>query len=148
MSVFRPAVTKGLTFVSRAKVQYKKGEFYLDLFLLPGLGVVKIGELPMKDLLYREENFEKCQRLGSKIKLLQIPLNIQPNKTQLKLIEMASHSSISATSFTVQVVDQPLKCFTVHSPQYRVGLDQKLYFAAYINRQRIMACIDSGSDLT
>jgi len=120
----------------------------LDLFLLPGLGVVKIGELPMKDLLYREENFEKCQRLGSKIKLLQIPLNIQPNKTQLKLIEMASHSSISATSFTVQVVDQPLKCFTVHSPQYRVGLDQKLYFAAYINRQRIMACIDSGSDLT
>ena len=114
----------------------------MDLFLLPGLGVVKIGELPMKDLLYREENFEKCQRLGSKIKLLQIPLNIQPNKTQLKLIEMASHSSISATSFTVQVVDQPLKCFTVHSPQYKVWLDQKLYFAAYINRQRIMACID------
>ena len=72
------------------------------------------------------------------------------NQTQFNLIEMASHSSISATSYglNVKMGNQPLSCYTVDNPNLRVGLDRKIYFAAFINKQRIIACVDSGSDLT
>ena len=72
------------------------------------------------------------------------------NQTQLNLIEMASNSAISATAYGINVKmgNQPLKCFSVDSPNLRTGLDRKIYFAAFIHKYRIMACIDSGSDLT
>jgi hypothetical protein len=36
----------------------------------------------------------------------------------------------------------------VQHNESREGLDKKLYFSAYLNKYRIIACIDNGSDLT
>ena len=70
--------------------------------------------------------------------------------TQLNLIKMAEESQISATSYGITVGAQPqnLKCFSVSNPNLRQGLDQKVYLSLFINNLRVIACADSGSDLT
>jgi len=62
-----------------------------------------------------------------------------------KLLEMAEKANISATSFTVQAYNSPPKCLSV---SYREGLDKKLFIPVYISNYRVIACLDSGSDLT
>ena len=70
--------------------------------------------------------------------------------TQLNLIKMAEDSQISATSFAITMGSQShtLKCFTISNPNLRKGLDKKVYLPMYINNNRVIACSDSGSDLT
>ena len=70
-------------------------------------------------LVALEEKFpNKCPEKGHKN-------SNELNQTQLNLIEMASHSSISATSYglNVKMGNQPLSCYTVDNPNLRVGLD-------------------------
>jgi len=76
--------------------------------------------------------------------------NKNHSTTQLNLIKMAEDSQISATSFSITLgsQSQTLKCFTVSNPNLRVGLDKKVYLPMYINNKRVVACSDSGSDLT
>jgi len=71
-------------------------------------------------------------------------------KTRLKLMEMANSYDISATATTymVQAIQPHLKSFTLSANQYREGLDKKLYIPIYLNKFRVVACLDSGSDLT
>jgi dUTPase len=76
--------------------------------------------------------------------------NKNHSTTQLNLIKMAEDSQISATSFSITMGSQShtLKCFTISNPNLRKGLDKKVYLPMYINNNRVIACSDSGSDLT
>jgi len=69
---------------------------------------------------------------------------------RLKLIELANSYDISATatSYMVQAVQPSLKIYNVNAENYREGLDKKLYIPIYLNGYRVVACLDSGSDLT
>jgi hypothetical protein len=77
-----------------------------------------------------------------------LPENMDLSKTQLNLVEMAQQSDLSATSYNVQMEEQPLQCLVVNMPDIREGLDKKLYFTLFMNNFRMIGCIDSGSDLT
>jgi dUTPase len=74
------------------------------------------------------------------------------NKTQLNLIKMAENSDISATSYMLsqgsQNRNRNLRCYALNDPRDRQGLDRKIHFPVYINKFRVVACSDSGSDLT
>jgi hypothetical protein len=59
---------------------------------------------------------------------------------------VAEQSSLSATAYALSIPDQ--RCYMVQHNGNREGLYKKLYFAAYLNKYRIIACIDNGSDLT
>ena len=63
---------------------------------------------------------------------------------------MAEDSQISATSYAITAESQPmvLNCYTVNNPNLRLGLDKKIYIPLYVNNMRVIACVDSGSDLT
>ena len=63
---------------------------------------------------------------------------------------MAEDSQISATSYSITAESQPmvLNCYTVNNPNLRLGLDKKIYIPLYVNNMRVIACVDSGSDLT
>jgi hypothetical protein len=71
--------------------------------------------------------------------------------TQVNLLEMAKYSDISATAFTLNVGSQSkLNCYFVEENNLHenMALENKAFCAIYINKLRIIACIDSGSDLT
>jgi len=70
---------------------------------------------------------------------------VNEKDSSTKLIEMAEKANISATSFMVQACNSPPKCLSV---SYREGLDKKLFIPVYIGNYRVIACLDSGSDLT
>ncbi len=68
---------------------------------------------------------------------------------QLNLLEMAENSQISATSYMISSqVSTQITCYAVDNNILRDGIDKKTYFPLFINNFRIIACSDSGSDLT
>ncbi len=75
----------------------------------------------------------------------------QYSKTQLNLLEMASNSRISATSFMINInrnKNQRINCYAFDNIAYRDGIDKKTYIPLFINNLRVIACADSGSDLS
>jgi hypothetical protein len=85
---------------------------------------------------------------AKKINLSPLRTQTPYTRTQLNLIEMAQQSTLSATSFALQMENQPLQCLVINMPDIREGLDKKLYIRMYVNNFRFTGCIDSGSDLT
>jgi hypothetical protein len=74
--------------------------------------------------------------------------------TQVNLVEMAALANISATSYSLSTIYeeecQPKLCCYVVDDMYSTNfsLERKSFCALYINRLRVIACIDNGSDLT
>jgi hypothetical protein len=71
-------------------------------------------------------------------------------------MEMAGYGKISATSYLLTSGDRRIKasfkkgkptykCFMTHSLP---GADRKLYIPIFINKFRIVGCVDTGSDMT
>jgi len=70
---------------------------------------------------------------------------------RLDLLEMAENSKISATSFMIHLqpdINNKIRLFAFDNQTIRMGVDRKTYFPIYINNLRVVACADSGSDLT
>ena len=73
------------------------------------------------------------------------------SKTQLNLLEMASNNKISATSFMMNAKrreNQRINCYAFDNIAYRDGIDKKTYIPLFINNLRVIACANSGSDLS
>ncbi len=70
--------------------------------------------------------------------------------TQVNLLEMAALADISATSYTLGIgVQSPPNCYFLEDDyDCDANPERKAYCALYINKMRVIACIDSGSDLT
>ena len=83
-------------------------------------------------------------------KLIQVPNNdFLKEKVQLNLLEMAELSDISATSYMIQVDSQPIsKNLQFYTFENRFNLDKKLYIRTFIAGNKVIACLDNGSDLT
>ena len=112
-------------------VNLKEGIFFCSLFLFP--------KIPLKTM---------SKNNSVPFRLIQVPnTDAKQTKTQINLLEMADLANISATSYTVHLEYQPdtLRCITLEN---RIGIDKKLYIRLNINTQRVMACLDNGSDLT
>jgi hypothetical protein len=58
--------------------------------------------------------------------------NPEQENGEINLIKMAENPEISATAYS----------------KSRKNLDKKIYFAVFMNKLRVIACLDSGSDLT
>jgi hypothetical protein len=70
---------------------------------------------------------------------------------KIDLLEMAENSSISATSFMININHQrpeQIQLYAFDNQIHRDGIDRKTYFPVYINNYRVVVCADSGSDLT
>jgi len=71
---------------------------------------------------------------------------------QLNLLEMAENKIISATSFMVAVkpatTTEQFYCFIIDQISQPENLAKKLHLPLYVNRFRVIACADSGSDVT
>ena len=63
---------------------------------------------------------------------------------------MAEFSDISATSYTLTLGSQSkISCYAIEdSLGSSSNLERKTYCAIFINKFRVVTCIDSGSDLT
>ena len=67
-------------------------------------------------------------------------------KTQINLIELAQNSDISATAYMVNC--QPMrKCIAENNEIASWGSERKTYFPLYVGQERVMVCVDQGSDL-
>ena len=76
--------------------------------------------------------------------------NLLLTPTQVNLLEMAKYSEISATSYMLTLGSQSKpNCFLIEENDFKgQALEEKAFCALYINKLRVVACIDSGSDLT
>jgi len=150
--------------ITKTKITLKAGIALCQFLLLPS----KVPRLRPKPLNNKINNrgsfgstgndFEKrtkrvLNKKPAKIKLHQIE-NSDNGKNKINLIEMAEKANISATSFMLTVGSQSKKepkktfqCFEISSP-IRKGLERKIYFPIFINKYRVIACVDSGSDVT
>ena len=74
-----------------------------------------------------------------------------PTKTpDLDLLEMAENKVISATSFMLNLSTNltPIQCLAIDQINLPENLAKKTHFPVYINKYRVIACADSGSDVT
>ena len=66
------------------------------------------------------------------------------------LMEMASYRQISATAYTIKVGDT--STYNNNSPSSKntsdPGIVRKIYIPTYLNKVRLVGCMDSGSDIT
>ncbi|MBG0744848.1 MAG: DDE-type integrase/transposase/recombinase [Cylindrospermopsis raciborskii KL1] len=66
------------------------------------------------------------------------------------LMEMASYRQISATAYTIKVGDT--STYNNNSPCSKntsdPGIVRKIYIPTYLNKVRLVGCMDSGSDIT
>ena len=112
-------------------INLKEGIFFCSMLLFP--------KIPLKTM---------AKGNSVPFRLIQIPnTDTKQTNTQINLLEMADLANISATSYTVCLENQPetLKCIILEN---RVGIDKKLYIRLNINAQKVIACLDNGSDLT
>jgi hypothetical protein len=116
-----------------------------------GNRIISSGLLPLtpqQAKKFCEAEFLKVKLQNNKIKTQQ---KTPYSRTQLNLIEMANNSQISATSFMTSITHQiknTIQCFAFDNITYRDGVDKKTYLPMYINNYRVIACADSGSDLS
>jgi Reverse transcriptase (RNA-dependent DNA polymerase)/RNase H-like domain found in reverse transcriptase/Integrase zinc binding domain len=93
--------------------------------------------------------------LSAKIKNLALPSN-QLDKTcpiheTENIFSQAALHPFSATSYMISVRDQGHSIFNIYAYEnraYTEGVNKKTYFSVYIKNFRVVACADSGSDLT
>jgi hypothetical protein len=92
--------------------------------------------------------------LETKVIPVQLPkhdeVSRQPENENL-LLKQADHYRYSATSFMLSVGDQVRPVVNLYAYENRAHMDhvnKKTYFAVYIKNFRVIACADSGSDLT
>jgi len=78
----------------------------------------------------------------------------EKSKNNINLMELADKANISATAFMLSTGSQStsnknktFQCFEINS-HLREGLERKIYFPIFINNFRVIACVDSGSDVT
>jgi hypothetical protein len=67
------------------------------------------------------------------------------------IYSQASLHPFSATSYMLNVADQAnhvLNLYAYENRAYTTSVNKKTYFAVYIKNLRVVACADSGSDLT
>jgi len=93
--------------------------------------------------------YKKFAKPANIIQLLSMDLT----KNQVNLMEMASKSNISATAYMLTLGIQSkikskklINCYAVETPYG--NLEKKIYMTLYINNLRVIACVDSGSDIT
>ena len=80
-----------------------------------------------------------------------LDLNSSYSQTQLNLLEMAHNNGLSSKAYMLIVDSQErlrLQCFAFENMTFKDGIDKKTYFPTFINNMRVIACADSGSDLT
>jgi hypothetical protein len=75
--------------------------------------------------------------------------NPEQENGEINLIKMAENPEISATAYSNSIGSQSeiYSCLATNEKS-RKNLDKKIYFAVFMNKLRIIACLDSGSDLT
>ena len=103
-------------------------------------------------MIAREENnFQGKEKQDKKLGTNVTKDNLLLTPTQINLLEMAKYSDISATSFTLTLESQSKpNCLFVEDweLQEQSELENKAFCAIFINKKRVISCIDSGSDLT
>jgi dUTP pyrophosphatase len=89
-------------------------------------------------------------KIKAKSSTVRVSLDKQSDYKQgnINLLKMAENSDISATAYlTLSPQSTFLMCYANNTTQRR-NLDKKVYFATFINKLRVITCLDSGSDLT